>query len=131
MTVTAYWQTQAAGSISLKAGGSTVAVELRLPNTGTFVIWGKVTVLNETSPSANYVVSMTTLDGATTLDITSFGALSMCVPLQSTLDLSQPNVNEIVDIRCAASAAGSVISASLIAIPVDALSHAAAAAPPS
>jgi hypothetical protein len=47
--------------------------------------------------------------------------LSHCVPLQSTLNLSQPTANEIVDIRCAM-ASGDAQGASLIAIPVDALS---------
>jgi hypothetical protein len=127
MTVTAYWQTQAPGSISLPAGPATVAVQLRLPNTGTFVIWGRVTVTSTSSAASNpCIVSMTTLDGATTLDTTTFSALTMCVPLQSTLNLSQPEVNEIVDIRCAAIAGGSFSFASLIAIPVDALSGPAA-----
>jgi hypothetical protein len=50
----------------------------------------------------------------------------MSVALQSTLDLSQSSTNEIVDIRCAAIAGGSFSFASLIAIPVDALSGPAA-----
>ena len=74
---------------------------------------------------------MTTLDGATTLDSTYFilpASTAICVQLQSTLDLSQQTVNEIVDIRCSNSTpAGCLaISASLIAISVDALSGPAA-----
>jgi hypothetical protein len=149
MTVTAYSQT-AQGGASLQLNNPTVIIQLRLPNTGTFVIWGKVVLenlppLGENPASIVGSVSMTTLDGATTLDTANIamgptGATppqplqnTICVPLQSTLNLSQPNVNEIVDIRCVISvAAGQMAAASwasLIAIPVDALSG--PVAPPS
>jgi hypothetical protein len=67
---------------------------------------------------------MATLDGATTLDsagcsLAVGGAAS--VSPQGTLNLSQTNENEIVDIRCS-TANGTAFQASLIAITVDALS---------
>ena len=135
MTVTAYWQ-NAGAALPLQNLTPTVVVRLRLPSTGTFVIWGRVAVATTAGgpSSQTVIVSMTTLDGATALDSFSFniGAypLSTCVPLQSTLDLSQPDTNEIVDIRCAMTN-GSAYNASLIAIPVDALSEAAVPPPPS
>jgi hypothetical protein len=139
MTVTAYWQNQ--GGVPLGNNSPTVAVRMRLPNTGKFVIWGKVTVINTSGTLADVTVSMTTLDGATTLDSTTFQigiGYGTSVPLQSTLDLSQPTADQIVDIRCALDVGttnnaviGGATSASLIAIPVDALSEAAAPPPPS
>jgi hypothetical protein len=131
MTVAAYWQNQGGPGIILSNNIPAVAVRMRLPNTGTFVIWGKATVINEGINIANATVSVTTLDGATALDSTIFplsGGTSTCVPLQSTLNLSQPTADEIVDIRCAM-ANGLVVAASLIAIPVDGLSQAAAPPP--
>lgn len=132
MTVTAYWQDYSQGGgvpILLSTDILTVAVRMRLPNTGMFVIWGTATVTNLMGGAAPVTVSITTLDGATTLASTTFPlAGSTCVPVQSTLDLSQPTANEIVDIRCSA-VRGTVSAASLIAIPVDALSHAAAPPP--
>jgi hypothetical protein len=108
-----------------------VVVRLQLPSTGTFVLWGKVTVTSQATTSEGVTVSMTTLDGATALDTTMFAigaSLGTCVPLQSTLDLSQPTTNQIVDIRCSMSN-GTVSDVSLIAIPVDALSQAGAPLP--
>ena len=145
MTVTAYSNLQGA-QISLTNDIPTVVVQLRLPTTGMFVVWGKVTVLNNSASWVLINVSMTTLDGATTSDVVAPGLLEVphkqsystafagvCMPLQSTLNLNQPNVNEIVDIRVSASsptqAAIQVSGASLIAISVDALSG--PAAPPS
>jgi hypothetical protein len=125
MTVTAYSQTQGGGSVALPPNAQTVVIQLRLPTTGIFVVWGNVTVDGATSTtgSFNSFATMTTLDGATLLDVSPYGpAASMSVALQSTLDLSQSNVNEIVDIRCQTSAAAVAVYASLIAIPVDALS---------
>lgn len=133
MTVTAYWQNYNSGGavpVFLSSNILTVAVRMRLPNAGMFVIWGTATVTNEIT-TAPVTVSMTTLDGATTLATTTFelgGATGTCVPVQSTLDLSQPTADEVVDIRCSAMN-GTVTAASLIAIPVDALSHAAAPPP--
>jgi hypothetical protein len=135
MTVTAYSNLQAA-PISLTNDIPTVVVQLRLPTTGVFVVWGKVTVVSTSVTTVWINVSMTTLDGATTLDVISPSPLQVlpragyggtvvtgvCVPLQSTLNLKQPNVNEIVDIRVSATDNTQVSGASLIAIPVDGLS---------
>ncbi len=139
MTVTAYWQNQGGPGITLSNNSPAVAVRMRLPNTGKFVIWGKVTVINTNGTPADVSVSMTTLDGATTLDSTTFqigSSYGITVPLQSTLDLSQPTADAIVDIRCElgvvtvnSAVIGGMESASLIAIPVDALSQAAAPPP--
>jgi hypothetical protein len=88
-----------------------------------FVIWGNVTLAGATNTPFAGSVSMTTLDGATILVNSTYSNVeTIIVPLQSTLNLSQANVNEIVDIRCANSAAAFAMSTSLIAIPVDALS---------
>jgi hypothetical protein len=40
MTVTAYYNTQGA-TVLLPNNNPTVTVQLRLPNTGTFVVWAK------------------------------------------------------------------------------------------
>lgn len=128
MTVTAYSQVWSGDPISLPQNVPTVITRLILPNTGKFVIWGKVTVLNNVSAQLNVTAFMTTLDGATTLDSTVFiisaglFPVEATGPLQSTLDLSQTSVNDIVDIRCVAAIPATAASASLIAIPVDALS---------
>ena len=52
MTVTAYWQTQVDSTIGLPPNTPTVVVQLRLPTTGTFVVWGKVTVQNAETTGA-------------------------------------------------------------------------------
>jgi hypothetical protein len=130
MTVTAYSQTQGGGSVTLQPNVQAVVIQLRLPTTGIFVVWGNVTIDGVASTPCNGFVSMTTLDGATTLASSNYGpAASMSVALQSTLNLSQSNVNEIVDIRCLTQLAAQAAFASLIAIPVDALSG--SAGPPS
>jgi hypothetical protein len=128
MTVTAYWQSQQANtSVALQNNNSTVVVKLRLPNTGKFVVWGKVTIFNLAATPQAATVMMSTYDGGTALDYTavSIGAGNdsniACVSLQGVLDLSASDENEIVDIRCTA-ANGQASWASLIAIPVDALS---------
>lgn len=129
MTVTAYWEMQEQNvPISLQNNNSTVIVKLRLPNTGKFVVWGKVSIFNSgTSPQAA-TVSLTTYDGATVLSYTAVGIQSgsdgniVCVALQGVLDLSASDENEIVDIRCSM-ANGQASWASLIALPVDAFSN--------
>ncbi len=126
MAVTAY-STSSVVPVALTGEVPTVVIRLRLPPTGTFVVWGKVVVANTATTAQAGTVQMTTLDGGTSLDAAEFsvGAASgpnvVSVSLQSTLDLSQPNTNEIVDIRCG-TASGTATLASLIAIPVDALS---------
>jgi hypothetical protein len=111
--------------ITLQGAAQAAVIALRLPHTGTFVVWGKVVISNDSpAPLQSATVFMTTLDGVTTLDNAVLGLASggqVSVSLQSTLDLSQPSTNEIVDIRCS-TAQGHVTTASLIAIPVDALS---------
>jgi len=123
MAVTAY-STSSVAPVTLTGQVPTVVIRLRLPHTGTFVVWGKVVVANSATTAQAGIVLMTTLDGGTALDPAGFTVgvgSSVSVSLQSTLDLSQPSTNEIVDIRCS-TANGTATSASLIAIPVDALS---------
>jgi hypothetical protein len=127
MAVTAF-SASSAIPVTVSGGVSTVVIKLRLPHTGTFVVWGKATVTNSATTVQGGQVQMTTLDGATVLDIAGFSfapAGLVTVPLQSTLDLSHTDTNEIVDIRCI-TANGTVSDFSLIAIPVDALSGPAA-----
>jgi hypothetical protein len=64
MTVTAYSQTQGVAEIQLPAKVQTVVVQLRLPTTGMFVIWGNVTIDGVASTPFNGFVMMTTLDMA-------------------------------------------------------------------
>jgi hypothetical protein len=115
-----------------------LCVQLRLPNTGTYVIFGRLVVTNLTTTSLVVSAFLTTLDGATRLDgvlVMSLppgppnvaGGASTCISLQSRLDVTAGNANEIVDIRCTASGdpSGSsgfagVTQSSLMAISVDA-----------
>jgi hypothetical protein len=134
MTVTAFSQTQ--DVVHMKGEIETLVVQLRLPPTGKFVIWGKVMLFGDARGGVCSAV-LTTLDGATRLDFCeSFFAGMTCLSLQSTLDVSQPNANQVVDLRCELPSgvagepfAGSAQFASLIAISVDALSG--PVAPPS
>lgn len=123
MTVTAY--SLASGPpVTLTTGGSNAVVALRLPHTGMFVVWGKVIVSNSATTAQAGSALMTTLDGATTTDVAEFylGVSGLVtLSLQSTLNLGLANTNEVVDIRCFG-ASGTATYASLIAIPVDALS---------
>jgi hypothetical protein len=128
MTVTAYWQTQQSNTtVSLQNNNATVVIKLRLPNTGKFVVWGKVGVFNLATTPQDAAVSITTDDGATLLDFTSVGIGASngsniaSVSLQGVLDLSASDENEIVDIRCGTTN-GQAAWASPIAIPVDAFS---------
>jgi hypothetical protein len=126
MTVTAYSETLRSTPVPLQNNIPALVLQLRLPHTGKFVVWGKVTITNDsTAAAAGGSVLMTTLDGANTLDRVILGlggSMSIGVSLQSTLDLSQASANEIVDLRCALPGTGHALDASLIAIPVDALS---------
>lgn len=135
MTVTAYSQVWNSSGftgvpIALQPNVPTVIIRLILPNAGTFVIWGKVTITNTATALMNGTAFMTTLDGVTTLDSGVFifaggsAPVDVTVPLQSTLQLGQSTANDIVDIRCVNGLAQpmAATAASLIAIPVDALS---------
>ena len=126
MTVTAYRAT--ATNIPL-GDYFTVVVQLRLPNTGNFVVFGRVTITNSATTAETCNVELTTLDGATVLDEALIGippgaAGNMaCVTVQGFLNLSLPGDNEIVDIRCASGGPNvTAYSCSLIAISVDQLS---------
>ena len=134
MTVTAFSQTQ--GVVHMKPRDEPVIVSLRLPPTGKFVIWGKVQFFADVHPTI-CTARLTTLDGATQLDFLEVIQSGLtAVSLQCTLDVSQPNANQVVDLRCMLAEAiegetfaGSAQFASLIAIQVDALSG--PVAPPS
>ena len=134
MTTTAFQAT--AGNVSLAPNTSpTLCVQLRLPNTGKFVVFGRLCVTNLTTTSLAVGASLTTLEcykhGVLGMPLSpgptpTFGA-STCISLQSRLDVTAGNANEIVDIRCTAAGAPSgssgfavVSDQSLIAISVDA-----------
>jgi len=128
MTVTLYQSVQ--GSAVTLPNSSTLIEQLRLPNTGSFVVFGRVIVAN-TGPTANVITAaLTTLDGVTTLDtVTVFvssittNANTLCITLQGILQPGLPTQNEIVDIRGSASnGAGTAFSGSLFAISVDQIS---------
>lgn len=123
---TSYFQSQT-GTVALQNLDQTVVVQLRLPTTtGAFAVWGNVTLASPASATSvqSCSVSITTLDGATQLASTEVlvptpGAQgAQCVALHGILNLSQPNANEIVDIRCAMQTSGSAFGASLLAIAV-------------
>lgn len=124
MTVTAYNNVMNSAAIPLQNSAFTVVVKLRVPNTGNFVVFGKVNMENLATTPQGLVVYLTTNDGAMVLDIAQIsvsGNSGACIMLQGVLSLSRTDENEIVDIRCAA-VNGSANWASLIAIPVDAVS---------
>jgi hypothetical protein len=124
MTITAYNNVMNGASIPLQNNSFTVVVKLRVPNTGNFVIFGKVNLDNLAATPQGLVAYLTTNDGAMVLDtaqISVSGNSGACMVLQGVLNLSRTDENEIVDIRCAA-VNGSANWASLIAIPVDTLS---------
>jgi hypothetical protein len=124
MTVTAYRNT--ATGISLVPSAFTVVVQLRVPNTGNFVVLGRITATNPTTTPQTINTEMTTLDGATVLDealVTvppGANANMVCVTLQGFLSPSSSGQNEIVDLRCSSNCTAN--SCSLIASSVDALS---------
>jgi hypothetical protein len=124
MTVTVYQQT-ATGIVLQNA--LNVVVQLRVPNTGTYLVLGRVTVENTGTTPVNVNSVLSTLDGATVLDealvsvAPGVAANQVCVALQGTLNVTAPSQNEIVDIRCA-SLNATANSCSLIAISVDQLS---------
>jgi hypothetical protein len=124
MTVTAYRNT--ATGIPLVPNAFTVVVQLRVPNTGNFLILGRITASNPTTTPQTINTEMTTLDGGTVLDEALVAvpagpnANMVCVTLQGFLSPSLAGQNEIVDLRCSSNCTAN--SCSLIAISVDALS---------
>jgi hypothetical protein len=121
MTVTVYQQTNT--NINLdNVSPPTVVVKLRVPNTGTYLVLGRLTV-EFGAPAAIAVANLTTLDGATVLDQAKVNGTDtwLCIALQGTLNVTASNSNEIVDIRCSG-IQGVAINCSLIAISVDQLS---------
>jgi hypothetical protein len=130
MTITAY--NAMGGSMALQFNNAMVVVQLRVPNTGTYVVFGKVIISNQSTATQGISVTMTTSDGATVLDqspvlVSPVGQLSggVCISLQGVLDLTSPTENNIVDIRCQQLAnLGSAVAndSKLVAISVDALS---------
>jgi hypothetical protein len=134
MTVTAFSVTQE--TVPLKGPDETLVLQLRLPPTGKFVIWGKVLLTDDGKGVCT--ARLTTLDRATRLDFCeSISSGIVCFSLQCTLDVSQSNANQVVALRCGVPPSGiegdpvdgSAQFASLIAIQVDALSG--PVAPPS
>lgn len=121
MTVTVYQQTNT--NINLdNVSPPTVVVQLRVANTGTYLVLGRLTVAMPV-PAATALANLTTLDGATVLDQAGVNATggTLCIALQGTLNVTAPNSNEIVDIRCSG-IQGVAKNCSLIAISVDQLS---------
>jgi hypothetical protein len=120
------------GFMALQFNNAMVVVQLRVPNTGTYVVFGKVIILNQATAPQSISVTMTTSDGATVLDqspvlVSPLGQLNagVCVSLQGVLDLTNPAENEIVDIRCLQLAnlgSAGANDSKLVAISVDALS---------
>jgi hypothetical protein len=124
MTVTAYNNFWNGAPISLQNNAFTVVVKLRVPNTGNFVVFGKVNMDNLATTPQALVAYLTTNDGGMILDIAQIGVSGNCgasMVIQGVLNLTRTDENEIVDIRCAA-VNGNASWASLTAIPVDALS---------
>jgi len=136
MTTTAF---QATGeNVNLAPNTSpALCVQLRLPNTGTYVVFGRLVVTNLTATTLFVTAFLTTLDGSTHLDVVQIslppgppnvaGGIGTSISLQSRLDVTAGNANEIVDIRCTAAgdpSGGSgfavVTQTSLTAISVDA-----------
>lgn len=124
MTVTAYQTFQGGPAITLQNNSDTLILKLRVPNIGTFVVFGRVAVSNTGATPAQINTRMTTLDGVTMLDnfwvVVAPGTIAS-VSLMGTLNLSAPDDNEIVDIRCS-TASGFAQGAMLIAVPVDQIS---------
>ena len=130
MTITAYNAT--GGLMNLQFNNAMVVVQLRVPNTGTYVVFGKVTIFNQAAAPQSISATMTTSDGATVLDqspvlVSNLGQLNggVCISLQGVLDLTNPTENEIVDIRCLQLAnlgSATANDSKLVAISVDALS---------
>ena len=103
MTITAYQAFN--NSVTLQNNTSpTLCVQLRLPNTGTYVVFGRLVV--------NNLTALPLVVGVTNLDVANFAispvaqnmlpGAGTCISLQSRLDVTAGNANEIVDIRCTA-----------------------------
>ena len=124
MTITAY-SVMLAPTVTVQVpnNSQTVIVRLRLPNAGSFVVFGRIVITNQSASAANAGVMLTTFDGETVLDQASAtigGGSFTGVFLQGILTMGTQNVNEIVDIRCFVNANVSVNCISLNAISVDA-----------
>jgi hypothetical protein len=130
MTITAFGTLLNPGAtVQAPANQQTVIVRMRLPNTGSFVLFGRIVAANASQAASNATISLTTLDGETSLDVatvTLSGGFSTSVSLQAILTMGAQNVNEIVDIRCQPGAPFNVNSISLTAISVDATASALA-----
>ena len=130
MTITAYSLfSNPAATISAPANQQTVLARIRLPSTGSYVLFGRIVAFNTSPTYTNVLSSLTTLDGETILDamtVTVSSGYLCCVFLQGLLVMGPQDVNEIVDIRCQSGAALTVNSVSLNAISVDATVSAAA-----
>jgi hypothetical protein len=124
MTVTAYNAFWNGAPIALQGGIPTVVVKLRVPNTGNYVLFGKVTISNSATTPQGLLATLTTNDGTMILDLSEVvvpGNAGACLVVQGVLNLAMTNENEIVDIRCTTTN-GTASWAQLTAIPVDALS---------
>ena len=129
MTVTVYQQTNNTTVNLQSATPPAVVVQLRVPNTGTYLVLGRLAVKVPAPASGKPPLTaqafLTTLDGATVLDEVDIQfapqGSGACITLQGTLNVTATNSNEIVDIRCGCLFGGASFG-SLIAISVDQLS---------
>jgi hypothetical protein len=101
---TAYTEVQDAAACPIKNNASTVVVQLRVPNKGIFVIFGRVVFTNNDAAAQQLVTQLTTLNGQTELDKVRFQVdatpHAACVSLHAILNVDDAQQNDIVDIRC-------------------------------
>jgi hypothetical protein len=116
------------GPVSLSDFEDTVVVQLRIPDGGVFVIFGRVVIVNgDTGGQQDARARLTTFHGANELDTVTVrideggDADRQSISLQGTLFLPGPNSNDIVDIRCS-TLSGQAHQATLFAITIDGLS---------
>jgi hypothetical protein len=103
-----------------------VVVRLRVPDSGEYVIFGRLVIINEDGDPQNAGARLTTFDGVTELDkadvrldSVSDGG-SQAISLQATLHLPSHEANDVIDIRCG-TFSGAARNATLFAISVDGL----------
>jgi flagellar basal body rod protein FlgF len=113
MSVTVYQQTNSGVTLQ---NSPILVVQLQCPQEV-----GRMTVVNSGKTRINATTILTTLDGATILDemaVSVAPGTQVCIVMQGTVNVSAPNSNEIVDIRCV-SLNSTTNSCSLVAISVD------------
>ena len=102
-------------------------VDLRPIDSGKFVVWGRVAIMNYDGSSQMATARLTTLDGATELDRADvrLGEVSesdtQAISLQAVLELGvDQKTNTIIDLRCS-TFRGHAHQASLLVMRVDEL----------